>query len=614
MSNRHRFTPLFSAPSRKTQKTRKKWRLRYIIWSAIKRTCMLIGAFVLFGSLMGAIISGLAMKDVAAPLLPDEMVLYLPIESVVLEHKDQLGPYDFSDKSLTIRGIVSALDHAIEDERVKGFIAKLKGGALNIAQMQELHDAVLRFRESGKFAYIYSTSYDSIGAYYIASAFEEIWLQPAGVLSISGLNVEVPYARELLDYIGVEPQVFARKEYKNLFESATDKEMSQESREALRQLVADLRNEMVADISTAREMDQSNFQALVDKGLIMDFEAIESGLIDVLDYNDRFNEVVKELVTGDPKNKDKIFAPVTRYLKETAADRNNSLGSQKKPKVALIYAVGAITQYDDGGGNLSAENIVSVIDEAAENEDIEVIVIRVDSPGGAPTAAETIRRAILKAKDNDKMVIISMGASAASGGYWIAANADYIFALPMTFTGSIGVTGGKFSLEQMWENIGVNWDGEQWGQNASLWSFNQPYTETESARMNLLMDDVYERFVKIVAEGRGLDVETVDAISGGRVWTGISAKQVGLVDELGGLDAALDYAAGLVGVNSRADLQIVVLPRPKTTFERVIQLLEAQASIGTFAQENKKALSVFTEFMNKLNAAAKGYVQIDTYR
>ncbi|MEC8665620.1 MAG: S49 family peptidase, partial [Pseudomonadota bacterium] len=213
---------------------------------------------------------------------------------------------------------------------------------------------------------------------------------------------------------------------------------------------------------------------------------------------------------------------------------------------------------------------------------------------------ESIRRAIVHAQEKGKPVIVSMGEAAASGGYWISAPADHIFAAETTFTGSIGVTGGKFSLKEMWSKLDVNWDSVSWGENSSLWSFNQPYTASERERMNALMDQIYNKFVAVVAEGRNMSPEQVDAVAGGRVWLGAQAKDVGLVDDLGGLDDALDYTANLLGHNDRQDLHVTVLPRPKTAIEKIVEFLEMQASIGKMYDINVRILEWIEPLMGAI--------------
>ena len=581
---------------------KRKWRFGYIIKNAFKRMCMLVGFLVIFSAVMGAFTSSLFMGETKVPSIPSETILFLPLEGTFIEHSNTVG-YGLGDKVPTIREVVGTIDRAAKDDRIKALVISDRGGALGLVHLQELRNAVKRFRESGKQTYFYSPSYESLGVYYLASAFEEIWLQPIGILNIPGINAEMPYARNLLDNIGIEPQIFARKEYKNLFENVTEDHMSEASREAMSSLINTLGEIISADIAEGRDLEPAAFRKALDKGLLLDEEALSAGLVDVVGYGDELNEMLIESITGDPNSDETVFTPLSAY--QRAVEHESVLSPvavKKKPNVALIYIVGQIVQHNlDGANELSsAESLVGVLRAAAERKDVKAIVIRVDSPGGSPVASESIRRAIVHAQEKGKPVIVSMGEAAASGGDWISAPADHIFAAETTFTGSIGVTGGKFSLKEMWSKLDVNWDSVSWGENSSLWSFNQPYTASERERMNALMDQIYNKFVAVVAEGRNMSPEQVDAVAGGRVWLGAQAKDVGLVDDLGGLDDALDYTANLLGHNDRQDLHVTVLPRPKTAIEKIVEFLEMQASIGKMYDINVRILEWIEPLMGAI--------------
>jgi len=462
---------------------------------------------MLFSALAGVILSSFVVSEVQGPSLPSEMVLVLTLDGDMAEHRDVMG-YGFGDSAPTIRETVDALDRAGQDKRVKGFVVKLEGGGLNLAHVAELRAAVARFRAAGKFAYIYAPSYEGMGLYSFASAFEQIWLQPMGIVSIPGVRAEIPFVRALLDKVGVEPQIFARKEYKNFFESATSSEMSPASREMTRAIVEDIGAGLLTDIATGRGMEPGAASALVDKALFTGDEALAAKLVDKLDFSDALSAAIRGQVTGDPEGDSDLFAALVAYVKEPSFTGVTA----KKPKAALVYIVGEIIQHNgDGSGSLAAaDSLVEDLRDAADDTDIKVIVLRVDSPGGSPTASEAIRRAVVRAKEKGKTVVVSMGGAAASGGYWIIADADRIFALPGTLTGSIGVTGGKFSLEQLWEKVGVNWDSVAVGENSGIWSFNAPYSKAEAERMDAMMDDVYNGFVARVAAGRKMRFEQAE--------------------------------------------------------------------------------------------------------
>lgn len=584
--SRYRARPLFARPQRPEPPHKPKRSLLRILGGALRRTCTALGAMVLLSGILGGFFSSMALRNMGgegpAAALPDEMVLYWPLADMPVEHENADG-YGFRrEKTLTMRDLQYALDEAAHDDRVKGFVVKLTAGGMDLAHIQEVRDAILRFKESGKFTYIYGASYEGLGDYYLASAFDKIWLQPAGIVSIPGVEVEMPFVRDALDKIGVEPQFFARKEYKNLFESLTSNEMSPASREMTDALVASLADTIAAGASQGRGMTPETFRKRVDEGLFTGAQALESGLIDRLDYTDTFNEELKKEVKGDPENDDPLLATVQSYVRDRESSRSFAPAGHK-PKVALVYIVGQIVQDDDTGLDLgAAETLVSAIRDVADDDTVDTIVLRIDSPGGDPAAAEAIRRAVVKAQEKGKAVVVSMAGAAASGGYWIAAPADYIFAQPATLTGSIGVTGGKVSLRGLWEKLGVNWDGSSWGENAGLWSFNRPYSPSEAARMDALMDDIYDRFVDIVAKGRHMPRDQAEKLAHGRVWTGAQAQKIGLVDALGGLEEALDYAAGLAGTVDRHGITVEVVPRPRTPFEKIVEFLEMQAATGEY--------------------------------
>ncbi len=568
---------LFFKPKPRTREiSRKRWNWPSIFWRAIKKTCMVIGAVVLVSALLSVMMTASLMGD--RPVgIPGEMILSLTLDNGVGEQGQEptiMDPFPF--RRPTVHQIVDNLDAAAADDRVKALVVYLEAGGIDIAHIQEVRAAVKRFRASGKKAIIHSTSYgdfgEGLGSYYLASAFDEIWMQPVGMISIAGIGLEMPFARTLLEKIGARAQFFQREEYKNAMESFTSDSMSPASRESVRNLVDSMSGQMVKDITNDRKIKAPVFTALVDKGLLTGKEALDAKLIDRLDYADVMMAELQASLGGDPE-KDK---PESVMLEDYDASRTPARG----PKVALIYASGMIAPAGSGEGVADAGRISDAIDEAADNDQYKTIVIRIDSPGGSPSASETIRHAIVNAKKDGKKVIVSMGPMAASGGYWIATDADRIFALPATLTGSIGVIMGKFELSGLWQKIGVNWEDATWGQNAGLWSTNKPFTPSQTERMNVLIDDIYDAFVDRVAQGRNLPREQVLQNAKGRAWTGEDALKLGLVDEIGGLDSALDLAATFSDAKDRHGIAIDILPQPKGALEQFIAMFGAQARMG----------------------------------
>lgn len=576
---------------KEVEKPKMRWKAFPIIWLGLKKAATVIGFIVLINIFMAILITSLITpKSSSAPSLPNEMVLFMELDEGFQELPSPATFADpFAPAAPTVRDIIDAIDHAREDDRVKGILARMYGGGFTISQVTEVRAALKRFREAGKFAHIYSSSYGEggggLGRYYLASAFDEIWMQPLGVVSIVGVNAEIPFFRGTLDKIGVQPQFFQRKEYKTAMESLTNSEMSAQNRETVQKIVNDIRFELLERIPQDRGMSAPEFERLVNKGLFTAPEAEKAGLITHMDYGDVLLDNIAEQVTGE-RDADKLeLINLNGYI-HTTKNKSQGLMSGLKPKIALVYAVGAIMPSSDGGGLNATEGIAAAdviapaILRASKDESVAAIVLRIDSPGGSPAASESILRAVEKAQERGKPVVVSMGATAASGGYWIAAYADKIYALPTTLTGSIGVVGGKFAMGELFDKMGVNWEEVSWGKNSGLWSINSTFSEGEAERMNAMLDNVYENFVARVAKGRKMDVAAVDKIAGGRVWTGRRAIDVGLVDELGGLEDALDYVAQLNDKQSRNDLNVVLYPKPKNTFEQVLELLGTQARLG----------------------------------
>lgn len=585
-----RSRPLF-APQRKLLPAPRKSFIRRVgsfVWRNIKRLCLFIGAISLISMLLSAAM-GAFLSGGGAMRMPDKIVIYLPIEGRFSDYAEA-SPYGFGTENLNFRHYIDAIDHAQTDNRVKGLVVESRGGDLTLAQLQELRDAVKRFRASGKPTWFYAESLDQgLKAYYMASATNEIWMQPVGTLSIPGLRAEMPYARDLLDKLGVEPQFFARKEFKDVFSSFAERSMPEASRVSVTKMLEDISGQFIASIAPDRGMSLNEMRQRIDQGMFTDQEALSAKLVDRLDYFDVLKKEIRLKLAGTEDAKAMKFVRLTHYMSDMHSAISDRLPGHNA-QVALVYAVGTIVSDDDmdsastslyGGQMASAEDIASAIDRSARDKHIKAIVLRIDSPGGSPTASETIRRSLLAAKEKGKKIIVSMGGTAASGGYWIAAPADRIYALPTTITGSIGVAGGKFVLAQLWDKIGVHWDNVHVGRNSSMLSMNDVYSEEGRARMNAVMDNIYDAFITRVAEGRKMPKDKVDNVARGRVWTGASAAKNGLVDELGGLNEAIDFAAVSIGYKSRRDVMIVELPEQKSPFEMIAALLGTQARIDS---------------------------------
>ncbi|NCC22897.1 MAG: signal peptide peptidase SppA [Alphaproteobacteria bacterium] len=581
-------------------------------WRALKKTAMAVG----FVTLIWLFISGWALfslVNAGDEPLPEEMILYWGVDSGLLETPGDPSLAKPLEEKPTLHTFVRALDRAALDPRVKGLVLDYRGGAIALAHIEELHAAIRRFRESGKPAYFYAADLSGgLGPYYLATAFDEIWMQPVGSLVVNGINLETPYVKDVLDQIGVSAQFYRRKEYKTLYESATHSEMTPAQREMMTTLVSQLGENILTTIAAGRDMPPERVMEAIDMGILTDEEALASGLIDRLAYGRELVAYMREAVSGNAEAEEPPMIGIESYGNRSGHAAKNfpfTLPAHEEDsgsRVALIYVSGMILPEDSsgappimGGNVVSANRIAGVINEAAKDGDVEAIVLRVDSPGGSPSAAETIRWALVNAKNKGKPVIVSMGPMAASGGYWVSAPADRIFALPTTMTGSIGVVSGKIVLAGLWDKLDVNWESVEWGRNADIWSMNAPFGPAAEQRMNAMVDNIYASFVRVVAEGRGMAPERVDEIARGYVWTGRGAIEAGLVDELGGLDAAMDYVARSLGHTDRRDLAIEIMPRPQTTLERLLNLFGAEVSASRALKAQATALQMFAPFLEE---------------
>jgi protease-4 len=504
--------------------------------------------------------------------LPEAIVLDLDLDRSLIEDVPAdpiLGP--LLGRETSLRDIVDALDRGRRDPRVKGVIARFGGDQISYAQAQELRAAVERFRAAGRFAVAFSESFGELSpgdrSYYLASGFDEIWLQPVGMVGLTGVNAQVPFARGTLDELNLQPQLKQRKEYKSFMNSITEHGFTEPHREMMEALVGDLTEQLVAGVAAGRKLEPAAVHSLIDRGPFLDREAVDAGLIDHLGHYDAARAAAEKRAGSGAGR-----IEAADYLDR--AGRPHSEGST----IALIYGVGSITRGDNGidplfgGASMGSEDMRKAFEQAVAAPDVEAILFRIDSGGGSAVASETIRRAVQQAREAGKPVIVSMGEKAASGGYWVAMSADRIVAQPATLTGSIGVVAGKIVTDGLWDKIGMNWEQVTRGRHATMWSPLTPYTEDEQVRLDAMLDRIYDAFVRQVAEARRLPLETVQDIAKGRVWTGSQAKALGLVDELGGLDTALDLAREAAGLPPDRSVQLALYPKPESALDRALSV------------------------------------------
>ncbi|MGE4312659.1 MAG: signal peptide peptidase SppA [Pseudobdellovibrionaceae bacterium] len=590
-----------ATPARKEPKT-----LPAAVWltftKLVKGTCLVLGAFLLFFIVLGMFIGGMADESKLKPM-PRDMVLHLELESPLAEVLPKASLVDpFAGAGLTLPSVVAGLHKAATDTRVKAVIISLYGNSQSISAVQELREEIQYARSMGKKVFILSDDYGAggaggLGEYYLAAACNEIWMKETGILSLPGLGISAPYAKNVLDKLGVEPEFYQRKEYKNAMESFTATHMSEASKESLGTLVDSLAGVIVADIAKDRGLSPAEVKTAIDKGLLLPEQAIKSKLVDHLGNGAMFLDHLRR-----EANIDAEIVSFKRYVKDVEPF---SKGQSKVAFITLEGAIGAELPHDtknDEEAVLSSSEVARALYEAAMRDDIKAVLLRIDSPGGTPAAAEEVRKAVLFVKEQGKPIYVSMGSTAASGGYWAAASADRIYALPGTLTGSIGVVGGKIVLGGLYKKIGINWDKVTYGANTDFWSSITHFTPEQQARFNAMLDKTYADFTAIVAEGRGLTPKRVEDIAKGRVWSGEQAEKRGLVDELGGFRDTLDGLATKLGYQGADDLALVRLPEPKSTWQEFSDLLEQSASLPIFFKNVMSWLNVFEATPNDVMA------------
>ena len=501
--------------------------------------------------------------------VPERTVLTLDLAPGVAEQAPMSPLAGAADGGVPIHRAIEALDRAAGDDRVKAVAVRIGRGALAMGHAQELRDALEDFRDSGKVAWAFAETLSGGGMGggtlqgYLASAFDRVWLQPSGDVDLSGFLLESPYLADALQEIGVEPRLDQRREYKGIKDRFTAMRMPEPQRENQRQLLESWMDQVVAGIAEGRGLEPSQVRQLVDAGAFSAERALEAGLVDELGYQDQMSRALRQEIGAEADDRE-AMVDLLAYGAQMMRERDLPADA---PQIAVITGEGAVTLGDSQGGRLfgdvqmGSDTIAPALLEAARDDKIEAIVLRVDSPGGSYVASDTIWHAVRRARELGTPVVVSMGNIAASGGYFVAAPADRIYAQPGTITGSIGVGSGKFVMTGLWDKLEIAFDGVQVGRNADFWSANHDFTDQQWAKLQQFLDQTYADFKQKVGAGRDLSPEQVEAAAQGKIWSGADAKERGLVDQLGGLQAAIAGARELAEIP--ADQQVRVVDRPE---------------------------------------------------
>ena len=494
----------------------------------------------------------------------------------------------------TLHQYIKILEKARDDPEVAGVILHIAHPSLGWAKLQQLRRSIHDFRKTGKTVHAFLSG-ESLPEYLLACACDEITLVPTGVLMITGIRLEALYFKDLLDKLGIDVDVVAIGKYKTAAEPFTDRTMSESSREMLSSILDDYYEQLTAMLTSDRGLTTGTVHALLDGGPFTAQEAVDAGLVDHLFYKKelydyiekgltRYLDVVRDFGREKPKapeiNIFTLFFPQAPQQKKVT----------EKLKIALIVATGPIFpgtrgDYPFQEEVIAADDLIQTIRECVESPNVAAIILRVDSPGGSAQASDLIWHAVRTARE-EKPLVASLSDVAASGGYYIAMGADKVIAEPGTITGSIGVISGKAVLRDMFDKIGVNVEVISRGKNSGIFSPSAPFSESQRQAVRKISLAVYEEFTAKVKKSRGLSDEELIRAARGRVWTGSQAERLGLVDELGGMEKAMDAARKLAGLHPSRPVDIEIYPRQLGLIEFIQEMLGGGSQFSFYSPQS----------------------------
>ncbi|MEX2273201.1 MAG: signal peptide peptidase SppA [Vicinamibacterales bacterium] len=565
---------------------------------ALRKGVGLVLGLILVALLISA--AGMALIFMAArggPQIRDNATLYLSIDPNLAEIEAGGVVSQFIGAEATLRSLIDALRKAAVDKRIKSVVILPRGGGALWGKVQEIRDAIIDFRKSGKpiIAYL---EYGAEQEYYLASACDKVYLMPASSLDLRGLATYELFLRGTLDKIGAYPDLMHIGDYKTAANTFTEKGFTPAHREMAESLNHDLYAQLLRGIGDGRRKSDADVRALLDHGPYLARDAVAAGLIDDVAYEDELDDKsdlggAKQRVDGD------------KYREVSTT----SLGLDKGPKIAVLYLVGVIasgkSSYDSPNGAVTgSDTVLEWLRKVRADNSVRAIVLRIDSPGGSAVASDIIWREVMLTR-NIKPVVASMGDVAASGGYYVAMPANAIVAQPGTLTGSIGVVVGKFALGGTMEKLGVGVEGVESGKYAGMLSPVRPFSAEERARVMEQMQATYDTFVEKVADARASTPEKIDAIAQGRVWTGRQARDLGLVDDLGGLWKAIAIAKQRAKIDPARHVELDIYPPRRSFYELVadpfgsVSMIRAAGPLGAlFGDPRAKAIESLATRLN----------------
>lgn len=526
------------------------------------------------------------------PSIRDNSVLALRISGPLPDYVPD-DPFRrlFGGQPQSLSSLLAQLRKAKVDKRIAAVMLDIDGSGAGWAKAEEIRGAIEDFRTSGKPVYAYmETGFNK--DYYIATACDKIFVPPPGELFTIGLAADVMFFRGSLDKLGIYPDMYQIGKYKSAGDMFTQKEMTPAHREFINSLLDDLYGRYVEGIAKARNKTPDDIRKLIDNAPYNATQAKDAGLIDGAAYHDEVEKELKKRL--GVKDSDELHIARAGDYRQISQE---SLGLNKGERVAVVYAAGDIVSGKSAFGGageetIGSDSLVRELNQVRDDKTIKAVVLRIDSPGGSGLASDIIWRAIESLKEK-KPVVVSMSDVAASGGYYIACNANKIVAEPSTITGSIGVVGGKPVIKGFYDWIGVSNEYVLRGANAGMFRESEKFSDTERKKFEeLIKTTYYDQFVPKVAKGRGKNAEYIDSIGQGRVWTGRQGKDNGLVDEYGGLDKAIEVAKQLANIPAGQSVQRVIRPQPPGFFEQLMSSSGDDDSDQTSAEVKKQAALV----------------------
>lgn len=522
---------------------------------------------VLFFFVMAFFMAIISMADSEEFVVKNKSVLYLSLSNEINDRTSKT-PIDFMDienygKILGLNDILKNIDKAKTDDRIKGIYLNINTVPAGLATLSEIRAAIEDFKESGKFVIAYGEML-SQKAYYLASIADKVYLNPEGSVEFKGFNGQVMFIKGLLEKLDIEPQIIRHGKFKSAIEPLILDKMSEPNKEQTSKFITSMWEEVLKKIEENRGINATQLNEIADYLKSQQAQdAYKLGIVDSILYKDEVLTLISEKLGGQEINKID-FVELHEYNKS----KNKSTKAKGKDKVAIIYAEGDIVDGNVKGAVISSYRLSETIRKARLNDRIKAVVLRVNSPGGSALASDVILREV-KLTSEVKPIVVSMGNLAASGGYYISCAADYIYANPMTITGSIGVFGVIPNFQNFFNNkLGVTFDNVVTNKNSDFISAMKPLSDFQREMIQKEVDDIYNTFTYHVAEGRNMKQAVVDQHGQGRVWSGIDALELGLVDELGGLNQAIDKAAELAELESYRTTE---LPEEKDPFEQIFE-------------------------------------------